>query len=67
MCGRAQARARLREIHTGLLEEHLRQLQAQEMDVDVAKAMGWHKEAAQVPTAPLINLLPFALFDVSGL
>lgn len=52
---RVQARARLREIHASLLQEHLRQLQAQEMDVDVAKAMGWDREADQVPLAAPIT------------
>lgn len=44
----AQARSQLREIHASLLEAHLRQLQAAEMDVDVAKAMGWDRPDGKV-------------------
>ena len=43
-----QARSQLREIHASLLESHLRQLQAAEMDVDVAKAMGWERPEGKV-------------------
>ena len=41
----AKARARLREVHAGLLEAHLARLRAApDTSVDVAAAMGWDRE-----------------------
>lgn len=43
-----KAKAKLREIHSDLLQQHLDRTQHVPEDVDVAQEMGWDEEGDQV-------------------
>ncbi len=43
-----KAKAKLREIHSDLLQQHLDRTQHVPEDLDVAQEMGWEEEGAQV-------------------
>jgi len=48
-----KAKARLRELHAGLLERHLQRVVLTGDGVDVAEAMGWEAER-QARSAPFL-------------